>query len=142
VALAFIGKRPDGFAIDHIDCNKLNNVVNNLEYVTIRENNRRAIENGCIKKGVENPHCSIKSKEIESEIIRLRYEEKWSYKKIAEKYNLSRSAIYRSILRCGAYKNIGRVSGIRGPYNGKDQYNKNYLKYCKNKQMKVHKLLG
>lgn len=43
VAEAFIGPRPDGFEIDHKDFDKLNNRVDNLEYVTPKENTRRAI---------------------------------------------------------------------------------------------------
>ena len=33
-------------SIDHIDCNKLNNSLDNLEWVDIEENKRRAYENG------------------------------------------------------------------------------------------------
>jgi len=42
VAEVFIGPRPPGHVIDHIDGDKTNNAVANLEYVTPRENNRRA----------------------------------------------------------------------------------------------------
>jgi hypothetical protein len=38
VAKVFIGERPPGLVIDHIDRNKLNNAANNLRYVTTREN--------------------------------------------------------------------------------------------------------
>jgi hypothetical protein len=38
VAEQFIGERPDNLVIDHIDRNKLNNNVNNLRYITIKEN--------------------------------------------------------------------------------------------------------
>src|SRR3990167_1749868 len=38
VAEAFIGDRPNGKQINHKDCDKLNNNVTNLEYVTPSEN--------------------------------------------------------------------------------------------------------
>jgi len=40
VAQVFIGDRPPGYEINHIDLNKLNNRVSNLEYVTRLENMR------------------------------------------------------------------------------------------------------
>lgn len=38
VAKLFIGERPDGMVIDHIDRNSLNNNVSNLRYITQLEN--------------------------------------------------------------------------------------------------------
>jgi len=38
VAKLFIGERPEGLVIDHIDRNKLNNDVSNLRYITQKEN--------------------------------------------------------------------------------------------------------
>ena len=38
VAKAFIGERPEGLVIDHIDRNCLNNNVDNLRYITQKEN--------------------------------------------------------------------------------------------------------
>lgn len=40
VAEQFIGSRPEGLVIDHIDRNALNNRVENLRYVTQQENSR------------------------------------------------------------------------------------------------------
>lgn len=43
---AFYGKIPDGMQINHIDGNKLNNSINNLETVTNQENTQHAYDNG------------------------------------------------------------------------------------------------
>lgn len=46
VTEAFIGPRPDGYVVNHKDFNKLNNRVENLEYVTERENIRHFTRTG------------------------------------------------------------------------------------------------
>ena len=46
VAQAFLENPENKKCIDHLDGNKLNNNVNNLEWVTYRENNIRAYETG------------------------------------------------------------------------------------------------
>lgn len=50
IAETFIGPRPYGMQIDHIDGNKRNNAARNLEYVTGGENIERAIKLGLIKR--------------------------------------------------------------------------------------------
>lgn len=51
VAKAFIGPRPDGMHINHIDGSKTNNVYTNLEYVTPRRNAEHASEMGLSASG-------------------------------------------------------------------------------------------
>lgn len=54
VAKTFIGPRPPGLYINHKDGNKLNNRVDNLEYVTAQENDRHAMKLGLKAKGLRN----------------------------------------------------------------------------------------
>lgn len=42
VATHFIGEIPDGYLVDHINCNPEDNYVTNLQIITIRENTARA----------------------------------------------------------------------------------------------------
>lgn len=43
VARAFLGEQPDGYVVNHLDGNRLNNHASNLEYCTRSENSRHAI---------------------------------------------------------------------------------------------------
>ena len=62
VAKAFLGK--SDLLVDHIDGNKLNNNINNLEYVTPRENTIRAYKSNLINipKGKNNYNYGKPSK--------------------------------------------------------------------------------
>lgn len=58
VARAFIGPRPQGMTINHIDGCKTNNRADNLEYVSPTENIRHAIANGLKPAKPRPPHYS------------------------------------------------------------------------------------
>jgi hypothetical protein len=66
VAMLFLGERPNGLVINHIDGNKLNNCVWNLEYVTAAENNRHAQMMGlnCTKEEM-NPMAKLNKSQVE-----------------------------------------------------------------------------
>ncbi len=55
VAEAFIGARPAGAVVNHIDANKTNNALRNLEYVSARENVMHGLANVVRRKGPTKP---------------------------------------------------------------------------------------
>lgn len=76
--------------VDHIDCDKTNNNLDNLEWVTPKENTHRAIKN-CL--------YSNKRKSVSDEtVIKVRQEyipgAKGNYKQLMEKYNINKSMFY------------------------------------------------
>lgn len=83
-------ENPDQMQVDHVDCNKLNNNLNNLEWVTKKENTHRAIRNGLYKED----RVAI-SDEIVNE-IRLNFipGQKGNRLALMEKFNLKKSMFY------------------------------------------------
>jgi len=56
VARAFLGPRPDGLEIRHLDDNKMNNTLGNLVYGTRSENKQDSVQNG-IHPESNKTHC-------------------------------------------------------------------------------------
>jgi hypothetical protein len=69
---SFVKKRTEGMVIDHIDCDKKNNKLSNLEYCSHKENMQRAYKNNLMKINYEvlrenNDLKKVKIKQVEKE---------------------------------------------------------------------------
>lgn len=68
VAAAFIGPRPEGYEVNHIDGDKANSKLSNLEIVTRSENRMHSMHVlGTIhklKRGEENPHARLTANQV------------------------------------------------------------------------------
>jgi hypothetical protein len=76
--------------IDHIDCNKSNNALRNLEYVTAQENSRRAWENGLMTTTAK----AVDQLDLYGKLIK-RYESQTTAEK---ETGISQSCISKAIL--------------------------------------------
>lgn len=83
-------ENPDQMQVDHIDCNKLNNDLDNLEWVTKKENTHRAIKNGLYKED----RVAIPDEVVNE--VRLSYipGQKGNRLALMEKFNLKKSMFY------------------------------------------------
>jgi hypothetical protein len=59
VVVAFLGPRPSGLEVNHIDGNKRNNGAINLEYITNEANQLHAVAHGLKATGARNGHAYL-----------------------------------------------------------------------------------
>jgi HNH endonuclease len=97
VAAAFIGPRPEGYHINHIDAVRSNNRVENLEYSTQYDNIHHAIALG------RQPHARLCPAIVEE--IRASYAATGSYLPMKAKYNLDDTHVWRIVTR-RAWKHV------------------------------------
>lgn len=64
VAECFLGPRPDGFDVNHIDGVKTNNSVSNLEYVSHGDNMRHAFAMGLAPRGERHGHAKLTDDQV------------------------------------------------------------------------------
>jgi len=93
VAEAFIGQRPTGKQIDHIDGDKRNNILPNLHYVTAKQNREAGnFPPQRIYYGDANPATKLTEAQlIEARRLRL---EGMKYQQIADYFRVSIGCIY------------------------------------------------
>lgn len=91
VAKAFIPNPENKPQVNHKDGNKLNNHINNLEWVTIKENMRHAAINGLKAKGEKNGNSKLTRKDVIE--IKKMLKKGILQREIAEIYNVDRTAI-------------------------------------------------
>lgn len=94
VAQAFIPNPQDKPEINHIDGNKINNHVSNLEWVTSSENQKHAFRIGLQKSGLDNATCKVTKEDI-YEIRRKLAEGVKSQEVIAIEHSISRGLVSR-----------------------------------------------
>lgn len=102
MAITYIGPS-NGLEVNHIDCNKLNNSITNLEYVTRSENIKHAYRNNLIvpKKGELNGKSKLTGQQV-IEIRQFVSNFKGRYygrKELAKKYSVSECAIKEIVAR-------------------------------------------
>lgn len=65
VAEAFLGPRPDGAVVNHIDGDKTNNAVGNLEYVTHAANMAHAARIGLMVRGENHGNAKLTNEQAQ-----------------------------------------------------------------------------
>lgn len=107
VASHFVENKSNKPDVNHIDGVKINNVFNNLEWVTSKENSKHAVDLGLSPHSIGETH--IKSKLNNSDIIDIRKSWNGLYpytqNELAIKYNISKSNIAK-ILKKETWKHI------------------------------------
>lgn len=93
IAIAFIPNPDNKKYINHKDSNRSNNNINNLEWVTFQENVKHGYQFGyASNKGSKNGFSKLNENQV-LEIRKKRIEEKLTYQKLAELYNVSYACI-------------------------------------------------
>jgi len=111
-AAAFIGPLPDGHEVNHIDGNKNNNTISNLEYVTRSENLKHAYRTGLRVASVRSGESHHNARLLDAQVaeIRRRYQpRKYGFGAVclAAEFGVSPSTINR-IVR-GTSRNQGEL---------------------------------
>jgi hypothetical protein len=93
VACAFLGPRPDGMQVRHLDGDKMNARVKNLTYGSAQQNGQDKVSHGRSSKGVKNPKCKLTENQVG--YIHDVLKGSMSADEVAEIFSLNTSTVYR-----------------------------------------------
>lgn len=93
VAECFLGDKPLGYTVNHKDGNKLNNNIENLEYITRKQNYEHALSTG-LKRNLK----SVLSNNEISDMIEFYFNTKYGKKYIASLVGFDK-VIFRKLLK-------------------------------------------
>lgn len=85
----------EGLVTDHIDCDSLNCLSNNLEWVTIKENTQRAVANGL---GVGRPRVVKAPKPLKTALQRSQGNSKLSFDDISLIFHMAKEGKYETLI--------------------------------------------
>lgn len=109
VAESWIGRRPDGMQIDHIDGNRRNNSKYNLRYVTAHQNILATVARGRQAAGTRNGQARLTSEQVEEiRATRAKGGRYWGAKQLADRYGVT----LQTIVKAAAHKSH-RVSALK-----------------------------
>lgn len=102
VAEAFLGENPDNLYVNHIDGDKTNNRLDNLEYVTPKENALHAFKTGLNKSGENHPNSKLRNRDII--LIKLLQKLGYTDTDLANRFNVHPRTIRRVFSREPNYR--------------------------------------
>lgn len=93
VAKHFLGK--SNLTVNHRNGNKLNNCVENLEWISFEENYNHAKESGLLAKGEKNGRSKLTERDVK--LIRYKHKKGRSIRFISREFGVSRDVINKII---------------------------------------------
>lgn len=106
------GVIPDGYCIDHINSDKKDNRISNLQLLTPQENSSKAAQDGLYATGEDNGATKI-SADLWDEIAYLHHCEGKTMRQLAEIYGISKSRIQQIVKEVG-WTDIGEYIDTNG----------------------------
>lgn len=106
------GVIPDGYVVDHINNNKQDNRIENLQLLTAAQNSTKAKEDGLYATGFENKATKI-DPDLKDEIAYLYEFSDMTYRELVKIYGVSKSRIHQIVKEVG-WTDIGEWTDSKG----------------------------
>lgn len=96
---------PDGLVVDHINNDKLDNRISNLQLLTAKDNSTKASKDGLYLSGNENP-VTVLPEEKRIEVALMYQTGEFTMRQLAERYGISKSRV-QQIVKTYGWTDIG-----------------------------------